>query len=203
MRCASGESSTRTQDTLLAHLWFTTGLRHHETDSGKLLGGETVMAAKPFEANGRSANRNRRCVWRQRQEGKHAKGKKGKDKRAVLGLRVYCGHSGKWRHKQIHCRYKNAVAEVDEEESVEPPNSSASNSTTPVAPPPLDLSSAGTAQSTTGTISTLMEAHARQGEELRVGFAVVDVKRPIPSVSRLMDRGMETFIPVGKQILRR
>ena len=42
-----------------------------------------------------------------------------------------------------------------------------------------------------------------QGEELRVGFTVVDVKRPILSVSRLMDRGIETFIQVGKQILRR
>ena len=33
-----------------------------------------------------------------------------------------------------------------------------------------------------------------QGEELRVGFTVVDVKRPILSVSRLMDRGIKTFI---------
>ena len=43
----------------------------------------------------------------------------------------------------------------------------------------------------------------RQGEELRVGFTVVDVKRPILSVSRLMDRGIETFIQAGKQFLRR
>ena len=42
-----------------------------------------------------------------------------------------------------------------------------------------------------------------QGEELRVGFTVVDVKRPVLSVSRLMDRGIETFIQAGKQILRR
>ena len=42
-----------------------------------------------------------------------------------------------------------------------------------------------------------------QGEELRAGFTVVDVKRPIFSVSRLMDRGIETFILAGKQILRR
>ena len=42
-----------------------------------------------------------------------------------------------------------------------------------------------------------------QGEELRVGFTVVDVKRPIPSVSRLMDRVIETFIQPGKQFLRR
>ena len=62
------ESSTGTQDTPVAQLWFTTGLRHHEADSGKLLSGETVMAARPFNDNGRSANGNRRCVWRQRQE---------------------------------------------------------------------------------------------------------------------------------------
>ena len=42
-----------------------------------------------------------------------------------------------------------------------------------------------------------------QGEELRVDFTVVDVKRPILSVSWLMDRGIETFIQAGKQILRR
>ena len=68
MRRAPGESSTGTQDTPAAHLWFTTRLRHHEADSGKLLSGETVMAARPFNDNGRSANGNRRCVWRQRQE---------------------------------------------------------------------------------------------------------------------------------------
>ena len=42
-----------------------------------------------------------------------------------------------------------------------------------------------------------------QCEELRVGFTVVDVKRPILSVSRLTDRGIETFIQASKQILRR
>ena len=42
-----------------------------------------------------------------------------------------------------------------------------------------------------------------QGEELRVGFIVVVVKRQILSVSRLMDRGIETFVQAGKQILRR
>ena len=62
------ESSTRTQDTPVAHLWFTTGQRHHEADSGKLLSGETVRAAKPSNANGRRASGNRRCVRRQRQE---------------------------------------------------------------------------------------------------------------------------------------
>ena len=40
-----------------------------------------------------------------------------------------------------------------------------------------------------------------QVEELRVGFTVVDVKRPILSVSRLMDRGIEKFIQDGKQFL--
>ena len=44
MRRASGERTTGTQDTPAAHLWFTTGLRHHEADSGKLLSGETVVA---------------------------------------------------------------------------------------------------------------------------------------------------------------
>ena len=175
------------------------------------------------------------------------------------------GHCGKWGHKQKYCRYKNTVAEVDEEESVESPNSSASSSTTRVTLPPPNLTSAGIAQSTTGTISTLIElvvgscdaqmregefvellvdtgatehvcghhdfTHAAltngprpalktatgellkhydtrtvdfqcQGEELRVGFTVVDVKRPILSVSRLMDRDIETFIQAVKQILR-
>ena len=69
----------------------------------------------------------------------------------------------KWGHKQKDCRYKKTVAEVDEEESVEPPNSSASSSTTQVTPPPPGLFSAGTAQSTTGTISTLTEVHAQSG----------------------------------------
>ena len=36
-----------------------------------------------------------------------------------------------------------------------------------------------------------------------MGFTVVDVKRPILSVSRLMNRGIETFIQTVKQILRR
>ena len=61
--------------TPVAHLWFTTGLRHHETDSGKQLSGEMVMAAKPFNANGRTANGNRRCVRRQRQERQTCQGR--------------------------------------------------------------------------------------------------------------------------------
>ena len=36
-----------------------------------------------------------------------------------------------------------------------------------------------------------------------MGFTVVDVKGPILSVSRLMDRGIETFIQAGEQILCR
>ena len=42
-----------------------------------------------------------------------------------------------------------------------------------------------------------------QGEELREGFTVADVKRPILSVSRFVDRGIQTFILAGKQFLRR
>ena len=114
-------------------------------------------------------------------KGKHAKGKKAKDKgngkhkgkhESSPKFEGYCGHCGKWRHKQKDCRYKNTVAEVDEEESVELPNSSASSSTTRVTPPPpLGLSLAGTAQSTTASISTLMETHAQLGRlcELVVG----------------------------------
>ena len=36
-----------------------------------------------------------------------------------------------------------------------------------------------------------------------MGITVVDVKRPILSVPLLMNRGIETFIQTGKQILRR
>ena len=104
--------------------------------------------------------------------GKHGKGKKGKDKgkgkhkgkhESSPKFEGYCGHCGKFGHKQKYCRYKNTGAEVDEEESVEPPNSSASSSTTRVTPPSLGLSSAGIAQSTTGTMSTLVEDHALSG----------------------------------------
>ena len=42
-----------------------------------------------------------------------------------------------------------------------------------------------------------------QGQELRVGFTVVDLKRPIMSASRLMDRGIETLIQADRQFLRR
>ena len=36
-----------------------------------------------------------------------------------------------------------------------------------------------------------------------IGFTVVDVKRPIMSASRLMDRGIETLIQGDRQFLRR
>ena len=84
-------------------------------------------------------------------KGKHVKGKKGKDKGkgkqkgkhdSSPMFEGYRGHCGKWRHKQKDCRYKNTVAEH--------PHSSASSSATRVTPPPPGLSSAGTAQSTTG-----------------------------------------------------
>ena len=42
-----------------------------------------------------------------------------------------------------------------------------------------------------------------QGEELRVDTTVVDVGRPNLSISRLMDKGINTFIQAGEQILRR
>ena len=229
-------------------------------------GHSTTMGEAPMEIDAVYGDKGKK--------GKHAKGKKGKDKgkgkhkgkhESSPKFEGYCGHYGKWGHKQKDCRYKNTVAEVDEQESVEPPKSSASSSTTRVTPPHPGLSLAGTGQSTTGSISTPMEAHAQsgwlcglvarsddarvreceyvellvvqathaalknaprpalktatgellkhygtrtvdfwcQGEELRVGFTGVDVKRPILSVSRLMDRGIETFIQAGAQILRR
>ena len=104
---------------------------------------------------------------------KHVKGKKGKDKgkgkhkgeqensQKFEGYRGHCGK--KWGHKQEDCRYKNSFAEVDEEVSVELPNSNASSSTNRVTSPPPGLSSIGTAQSTAGTMSTLIEDHAQSG----------------------------------------
>ena len=128
-------------------------------------------------------------------KGKYAKGKKGKGKHkgkheSSPKFEGYCGHCGKWEHKQKDGRCKNAVAEVDEEESVELPNSSASSSTTRVTPPPPGLFSAGTAQSTTGTISTLMEAHAQSGWlwELVVGSDDARV-RECEFVELLVDTG--------------
>ena len=105
-------------------------------------------------------------------KGKSNKGKKGKDKGKGKHrdkqennpkFEGYCGHCGKWGHKQKDCRYKNTVAEVDEEEFVEPTSGSASSSTTRVTSAPPCLSSAGIAQSTTGMISTLMEGNVQSG----------------------------------------
>ena len=200
MRRASGESSTRTQDAPVAHLWFTTGLRHHEADSGKVLSGETVMAARPFNDKGRSANGNRRCVWRQRQERQTRQGQERQrtrakestrvNTRAVPSLRatVVTVESGDTSKNTVDTRV--TFAEVDEEESVEPPNSSASSSTKRVTTPPPGLSLAGTAQSTTGSISTLVEAHAQSGWlcELVVGSDDARV-RECEFVELLMDTG--------------
>ena len=131
------------------------------------------MAARPLNDNGRSANGNRQCVRRHRQERETRQGQErqgqGQRKaqrvntRAVQSLKAIVVTVEKWGHKQKNCRFQNTVAEVDEEESVEPPNSSASSSTTRVTPPPPGLFSDGTAPSTRGTISTLMEAHAQSG----------------------------------------
>ena len=145
-------------------------------------------------------------------KGKHAKGKKGKDKgkgkhKGKPGsspkFEGYCGHCGKWGHKQKDCRFKNTVTEVDEEESVESPNSSASSSTTRVTPPPPSLFSAGPAQSTTGTISTLMEAHAQSGwlPELVVGSDDARV-RECEFVGLLVDTGATEHVrrlPVSRR----
>ena len=115
MRRASGESSTGTQDTPVAHLWFTTRLRQHEADSGKLLSGETVMAARPFNDNGEARMEIDAVNGDKGKKGKHAKGKKGKDKgkgkprvntRAVLSLKaiVVIVESGDTSKKTVDIR---------------------------------------------------------------------------------------------------
>ena len=116
MRRASGESPTGTQDTPVAHLWLTTGLRHHEADSGKLLSGETVMAARPFNDNGRKHQLKIDAVYGDRgKKGKHVKGKKDKGKgkgkprvntRAVLSLKaiVVTVESGDTSKKTVDIR---------------------------------------------------------------------------------------------------
>ena len=40
-----------------------------------------------------------------------------------------------------------------------------------------------------------------QDQELRVSFTVLDVKQPIMSVSRLVDRGIETIIRADNQMV--
>ena len=58
-------------------------------------------------------------------KGKSNKSKKGKDKgkgkhrnkqENNAKFEGYCGHCGKWERKQKDCRYRNTLAEVDEEE---------------------------------------------------------------------------------------
>ena len=109
-------------------------------------GHSTTMGEAPMEIDAA-------CGYKGK-KGKHAKGKKGKDKgkgkhkgkhESSPKFGGYCGHCGKWRHEQKDCRFRNTVAEVDEEESVEPPNRSASSSTTRVTLPPPGLFPAGTA----------------------------------------------------------
>ena len=56
MRSTSGASSIRTQNTSVAHLRFTTGLRHYEADREELLSGQKIMAAKPVIANGKRSD---------------------------------------------------------------------------------------------------------------------------------------------------
>ena len=102
------------------------------------------MAAKPSTPMGEAPMEIDAGCGDRGKKGKHDKDKKGKDKGKVKHkgkhesspkFEGYCGHCGKWGHKKKDCRYKNTVAEVDEKESVEPPNSSASSSTTRVTPP--------------------------------------------------------------------
>ena len=75
----------------------------------------TPMGEAPMEIDAVYGDRGKK--------GKHAKGKKGKDKgegkhngkhESSPKFEGYCGHCVKWRHKQRDCRKKNTVAEVDE-----------------------------------------------------------------------------------------
>ena len=94
------------------------------------------------------------------------------------------------RHKQKDCGYNDTVAEVDEEETAEHPNSDASSSTHRVTLPPLGLSSTGTAQSTAGTVSTLLEDHALSGWLCELGTGVDDTRwRENEFVELLVDTG--------------
>ena len=124
----------------------------------KLLSGETVNAAKPFNVNVRSTNGIDAVHGDKGKKGKHVTGKKGKgqgqrqrkstwvNKRAARSLRATVVTVESGRHKQKDCGYNDTVAEVDEEETAEHPNSNASSSTHRVTPPPHGLSSTGTAQ---------------------------------------------------------
>ena len=67
-----------------------------------------------------------------------------------------------WRHKQKDCGYKKTLLlKWMRRRLVDPPDNATSG--TNRVTPPLRLSSTGTAQSTAGTISTLMEDHAQSG----------------------------------------
>ena len=92
------------------------------------------MAAKPTNVNGRSTI--------------------GKVNRSPE-LEGYCGHCGKWRHKQKDCRERTLLLRWMRRRPL-----NFSSSTNRVTPPPPGLRSTGTAQSTAGTICTLMEKHA-------------------------------------------
>ena len=122
----------------------------------------TSMGEAPMEIGAVNGEKGKKSRHDKDKKGKNkGKGKqKGKHENSPK-FEGDCGHCGKWGHKQKDCRYKNTVAEVDEVESVEPPNSNASSSTNRVTPPPPGLSSTGSAQSTVGTISTPIEDHAR------------------------------------------
>ena len=106
-------------------------------------------------------------------KGKHVKGKKekDKDKEKHKGKRdsspkfeatVVIAESGDTSIEIVATR---TAAEVDEDATVDPPNSSSNaRSRTNGGPPPLlGLSAAGNPQMTAGTISTLVEDHACSG----------------------------------------
>ena len=85
---------------------------------------------------------------------------------------------------------KNTVAEVDEAETVELPNGEASSGTNRVRPPLPCLFSAGTAQSTAGTISALIEDHAQPGWLCELVVGSDDAKlRENEFVELLVDTG--------------
>ena len=128
----------RVPQELRTHLWLTCGSRPdyaimRQTEDGYSVARRswqpshsTPMGEVPLEIDAVYGDKGKK--------GKHAKGKIGRDKgkgthqgkhESSPKFEGYCGHRGKWGHKQKDCRRKNAVAAVDGEESVEPPDSSA------------------------------------------------------------------------------